>query len=275
MTTVWLNGALLPADQARISPFDHGLTVGDGVFETLAVMRGTAFALRRHLARLRRSADALGLDVPDDATLRAAVESVIAANAAAPVGRIRLTVTGGESPIGSLRGHAAPTVLVTAGAPADWPPTTPVVVVPWPRNERGAVAGVKTTAYAENVVALAWAHERGATEALFLNTVGMLCEGTGSNVFVGTGGRLVTPPLAAGCLAGVTRELLLELGVGEEADVTLAELGQADEAFLSSSTRDVQPVDHVDGAALLACPGPLTQKAAAAFADLVARDLDP
>ena len=93
---------------------------------------------------------------------------------------------------------------------APWPAVTEVVVVPWPRNEHGALVGLKTVSYGENVVALAFAADRGAGEALFGNLAGNLCEGTGTNVFVGLAGRLVTPPLSSGCLPGVTRDLLLE-----------------------------------------------------------------
>ena len=129
--------------------------------------------------------------------------------------------------------------------------------MPWVRNERSAVAGAKTISYAENVVALARAHERGADEALFANTVGALCEGTGTNVFVVQGGRVRTPSLATGCLAGITRELVLELIDVEETDaLTLDDLRGADEAFLTSSTRDVHPIASVDGAAAPGGRGP-------------------
>jgi branched-chain amino acid aminotransferase len=156
-----------------------------------------------------------------------------------------------------------------------WPETTPVVTVPWPRNERSALAGLKTISYAENVVALAYARERAAGEAIFGNLGGDLCEGTGTNVFVGTGGRLWTPPLSAGCLPGVTRDLLLQLVDVVEEAMPLGALARADEAFLTSSTREVQPIDAVDGHSLPAAPGPLTRAATAAFQALVARDLDP
>jgi len=247
------------------------------VFETLQVLRSTPFAARRHLGRLRRSAAGLGLVVPlDDGDLRRAMHAVIEANAVER-GRLRLTVTGGVAPLGSDRGTATPTVVVATGSMSDREASTSVVTVPWPRNERSAVAGLKSTSYAENVVALGYAHERGASEALFANTVGNLCEGTGTNVFVGIGGRLVTPPLTAGCLAGITRELVVEL-LGAQIDVedlAMARLADADEAFLTSSTRDVQPIHSIDGRPLATTPGPLTSVAAAAFADLMARDLDP
>lgn len=272
---VWLDGRLLPAGDARVSPFDHGLLVGDGVFETTKVVDGVAFALRRHLARLRRSAAGLGIEVPyTDDELRSAIAAVVTANGP-DTGRLRTTVTGGAGPLGSDRGSALPTVLVAASPATAWADTTTVVTVPWPRNERSAVAGLKTVSYAENVVALRYAHERGATEAVFANTRGTLCEGTGSNVFLVIDGRLITPTLAAGCLAGITRELVLEVSGAEETDVDLEALADADEAFLTSSTRDVQPISHVDGQPLGACPGPRTTAAATALADLVARTLDP
>ncbi|HYF46390.1 MAG TPA: aminotransferase class IV, partial [Acidimicrobiales bacterium] len=232
-------------------------------------------ALSRHLRRLRRSAAGLGLELDrSDEELATGVRDVIAANEPG-VGRLRMTVTGGPGPLGSARGADGPTVVLATGPAGTWPPTAEVVVVPWPRNERSAVAGLKTTSYAENVVALAHATERGAGEAIFANLAGDLCEGTGSNVFVAVDGRLVTPPLSSGCLAGITRELLLEETDAVEADVTMDQFRAADEAFLTSSTRDVQPISAIDGTALPSCPGPLTRAAADAFTRLQERTLDP
>jgi branched-chain amino acid aminotransferase len=271
---VWVNDHLTDASDTHVNAFDHGLTVGDGVFETLEVIGGVAFALGRHLGRLRRSAAGLGLVLPwSDDELGAAVAAVLGAEPDA--GRLRITVTGGPSPLGSDRGSASPTLLVVAAPASPWATTSGVVVVPWVRNERSAVAGVKTTSSAENVVALARAHEAGADEAIFANTRGILCEGTGSNVFVVVDGRLCTPPLASGCLAGITRALVCELVEVEEVDLPVESLAAAEEAFLTSSTRRVQPIGSVDGVALPAAPGPLTAAAAAAFDALVSRDLDP
>lgn len=277
---LWLDDGLVPTAAARVSPFDHGVTVGDGVFETCRILddaAGTAhaFALTRHLRRLRTSAAGLGLTVPwSDEELRSAVRAVLDANGLHS-GRLRITLTGGEGPLGSDRSAVPPTLIVAASSFAAFAPHSAVAVVPWRRNEHSAVAGLKTTSYAENVVALERAHEHGADEAIFANTVGNLCEGTGSNVFVGVDGRLLTPPLSSGCLAGITRELVLELVEAEQTDLPLAALAGADEAFLTSSGRDVQPIGFVDGTALPACPGPLGAAAAAALADLMARDVDP
>jgi branched-chain amino acid aminotransferase len=166
-------------------------------------------------------------------------------------------------------------VLVALGA---WPEigvACDVITVPWPRNERGALAGLKTTSYAENVLALGYAKDRGGSEAIFANTAGNLCEGTGTNVFVVTGGRLLTPPLSAGCLAGVTRGLVIEWAGAGEADMALDALGAADEAFLTSTTRDVQPVRTVNGVPLPAAPGPVTRRAAEIFAARSAAQPDP
>jgi branched-chain amino acid aminotransferase len=271
---VWVDGAVVDVATASVSAFDHGLTVGDGVFETLRVYDGTPFALRRHLDRLATSATGLGLEAPDRAVVTGAISEVVAA-AGLGDARLRVTLTGGPAPLGSGRGSAGTTLVVAVAALEAFPPTAQVVVVPWPRNERGALRGLKTTSYAENVVALARAAASGAGEAIFGNTVGELCEGTGTNVFVGIGGRLVTPPLSSGCLAGVTRAVVLEVAEVEEADLPLGALADADEAFLTSTTREVQPIALVDGKPLPAAPGPLTTVAAAAFADLLRRDLDP
>ena len=273
--SVWVNGSLVPADGATVSVFDHGLTVGDGVFETLKAIEGVPFAVRRHIDRLRRSAFGLGLRVPyDDDELRVAIERVLASHADLPLARVRVTVTGGPSPLGSERGELGPSVIVAVG-PMDEPPeSTAVCTVPWPRNERGAMAGIKTTSYAENVVALAYARDRGCSEAIFATTTGLLCEGTGSNVFVVLDGQLVTPPLSSGCLAGVTRDLVLEVTDAVEEDVTMEAFHEADEVFLTSTGRDVQPVHRVDDRGLYT-PGDLTRAAAATIATLIDSTPDP
>lgn len=277
---VWLDGALVPAEAARVSVFDHGLTVGDGVFETTKVVRGRPFALTRHLTRLGTNAHALGLAVPDPDEVRAAVEQVVAQLREVDLGRVRITVTGGPAPLGSGRGQALPTLIVAAAAMSPWPAAESVLLVPWRRNQHSAVAGVKTTSYAENVVALAAARAAGAGEALFANTAGELCEGTGTNVFCVSGGVARTPPLSSGCLAGVTRALVLAWCPDVREDVlTLRDLAEADEVFLTSSTRDVHGVHSVDGrpagGTAAPVPGPVTTRIAAAFAAAAALDDDP
>jgi branched-chain amino acid aminotransferase len=271
---IWVNGSLVKAGDAAVSVLDHGLTVGDGVFETVKVVDGRAFALTRHLDRLARSAAGLGLPEPDRDRVRQACEEVMDAEPL-PLARLRITFTGGISPLGSDRGAAEPTLVVAQGAAAPRPETTTVVTVPWTRNEHSAVVGLKTTSYAENVIALARAHQQGASEALFANTAGRLCEGTGTNVFVALGGRLLTPPLSAGCLGGITRALVVEWLDAEEADLPMSVLRDAEEVFLTSTLRDVQAVARIDDRELPGVPGPVTAKAMAAFTARSADDLDP
>jgi branched-chain amino acid aminotransferase len=275
---IWVNDRLVDEANATVSVLDHGLTVGDGVFETMKVLGATPFALTRHLRRLAGSAIGLGLPAPADAVVRSAIAAVLDANEYGELGRLRITYTGGVGPLGSERGTTGPT-LVVAVVPMDpAPAVTSVVTVPWPRNEHSALAGLKTTSYAENVIAVARARSAGATEALFANTAGELCEATGSNVFLVLDGQVVTPPLASGCLAGVTRDLLLEWSDAAELTVPMSALADASEVFVTSTTRDIQGVTAVDGRALLADPdkpGPITAELREMFLARARDHLDP
>ena len=260
----WMNGELRSDPHApAVLLTDHGLTVGDGVFEAIKVVDGQPFALTAHLDRLARSAAGMGLPEVDDEACRCGVAAVLEGEDL-PLGRIRITYTGGPAPLGSGRGDEPPTLVVVADEMNPWPATTAVATVPWPRNERGALAGVKTTSYGENVVALAREASRGASEAIFANLAGNLCEGTGSNVFYVVDGQLRTPTLESGCLAGITRALVLEWYGGVEVDEPIEVLDQATEIFLTSTTRDVQGVSRWDDRELRA-PGPVTQEVVEAW----------
>jgi len=278
-TVVWIRGALADPATASVHWSDHGVTVGDGVFETIELRHGEPFALTRHLARLERSATGLGLSPPDRSELDQAIAAVARAWGNEP-GRLRITCTAGPGPMGSDRTAAVPTMIVAAAPMQVQTLPTDVLVVPFTRNERGALVGLKTTSYAENVVALAAANAAGCSEAILANTRGELCEGTGSNVVVGLDGRLVTPPLASGCLAGVTRKLLLDAmaAAGEpiiEATVQMSELDRVAEAFLLSTGRHVQPIRRFGERALPDCPGPLTRRAAQVWHDAFDDAVDP
>ncbi|GAB3114742.1 aminodeoxychorismate lyase [Streptomyces calidiresistens] len=273
---IWLNDTLTDADDAAVSALDHGLTVGDGVFEAVKTVEGVPFALTLHLERMRRSAAGLGLPAPDTDLVRRACAAVIDAEPH-PLGRLRITFTGGRGPLGSMRAAVpgAPTLVVAHEGYEARPDTTAAVTVPWTRNERGALAGLKTTSYAENVLALARAREAGASEAIFPNTAGLLCEGTGSNVFVVVGGDVLTPPLSSGCLAGITRALVVAWSGAREVDLPLGVLRDADEIFLTSTTRDVQALHRVDDRELSAAPGPVTTRLMREFAVRSGADPDP
>jgi branched-chain amino acid aminotransferase len=268
-----VNGRLLDADAPVLLAHDHGLTVGDGVFETCKITGGQVFALSRHLMRLGRSAAGLGLPAPDEDLLRAGVAAVVSADPL-DFGRLRITMTGGPGPLGSERSAAGPTYVVMSAAQERPPATGSCVLSPWVRNERSPVVGLKTTSYAENVVALAYARERGATEAILANTVGNLCEGTGSNVCYVIDGEARTPTLASGCLAGVTRALVVEWCGVREVDEPLSVLDGADEIFLVSTTRDVQPLSRLDDRDL-GEPGAVTLQAMKTWAAREADGIDP
>ena len=275
---VWVNGEGVDPGAPSIAALDHGVTVGDGVFETCKILDGVPFALKRHASRLDRSMAGLGLPAADHSVIDAGIKAVLAGEPIA-LGRLRYTVTGGAGPLGSDRDASPLTYIVTAGSQPPNPDTAKLVVVPWTRNEHGATAGLKTTSYAENVVALAFAKERGGVEALFANTSGNLCECTGSNVFVVVDGEILTPDLASGPLAGITRELVIEwcreegLTVRVEA-LPMSILGQAAEVFITSSTKDVMAVHAIDDQPV-AAPGPVTARAIEIFARLSRARLDP
>jgi branched-chain amino acid aminotransferase len=277
---VWVGdahmGSVVPEDEALISTLDHGVTVGDGVFETLKVTNQGAFALTRHLRRLERSCDHMGLTMPDPDHIRSAVREVLTVNAPVlgALARLRITITSGVGPLGSERSASDVTVIIATSPQKPWPSHATLVTVPWTRNERSAITSVKSTSYAENVVALRYAHEHGASEGIFLNTVGSVCEGTGSNVFWVCDGQLFTPALSTGCLAGITRELVLEWFDVNEVDAPLSDVCEADEVFITSSTRDVQPVSTWD-AHVWTGTGEVTAGIQHEFSQRAAETLDP
>ena len=243
-----------------------------GAFETLRVYRGTPFAWTRHVARLDAGARALGITAPDPRRLREGVDAVLHAEGLTEA-RVRMTVVEGTA-------AAAPDLIVGAGPLVLPPGPAGVVTAAWPRNERAAIVGLKSTAYADNVRAFADARRAGSDEAVFANTRGELCEATGSNVFVVDDGVVRTPPASSGCLPGITRELVIGLAradgmVVEEVALPIAALGAAEEAFLTSTTREVMAIGRVDGRPRPGAPGPVTARLAELYAALVAGDPDP
>jgi len=271
---IWLDGRVYDDPrQAFVSGTDHGFLVGDGVFETLKVTEHGAFAVRRHLNRMTRSAAALGLPAPDHNHIREAIDAVLD-GCDLRRGKLRITYTGGPGPLGSEAAYGPPTLIVALAPVEAAPPVTSIVTAPWTRNEHGALAGVKSTSYAENVRTLGYAAERGCSEAIFLNTAGHVCEGTGTNIFLVFKDTIVTPPLSSGPLAGVTRELIMERTAVEEREVSLDEARAADEAFLTSSMRDIQAIARWDDR-VFSPTRPITQSLAKGFADWFAADIDP
>ena len=271
---LWVNGRLVARTEEVLRPDDHAL-VGDGVFEAIKLIGGKPFALTRHLDRLAASAAPLGLPVDLEAIRGAVAEILTTEQAQVSPSWLRITVTGGSASMGTGGIGSSPTIVAAIAPMAPWGPVANVVIAPWTRNEGGATAGLKTISYAENVIAIRHAHRSGADDAIFANTKGLLCEGTGTNIFVAYEGQLCTPSPASGCLAGVTQRLLLEW-MPEIAirDLPIGVLATAEEAFLTSTSRDVHPIATVDGKRLAAAPGPLTRRAMEVWAEHFASEID-
>ncbi|HYC05047.1 MAG TPA: aminotransferase class IV [Azospirillaceae bacterium] len=237
MTLLWLNGALLPASEARIDPADRGLLLGDGLFETIAVEAGAPLRLEAHFRRLREGAGILGLDVPaTDQTLAGAVTAVARENGLADAA-VRLTLTAGSGPRGLLRPQPGrPTLMLTAAPlPAPLPPARVIVATVTRRNEHSPLSRVKSLNYLDGVLAREEARARGADDAILLNTAGFVAEATAANLFAVIDGELVTPPVSDGVLPGVRRaEIIAERGAVERS-LTVAELERATEMFLTTA----------------------------------------
>lgn len=268
---VWIDGEPVSAEEARVSVFDRGFLYGDSIFETLRTYGGAPFAAREHLERLARSAARVAIDLPKTAAELEA-ELRVAANASPFVeSYLRLTVTRGVGPLGldpAFAKHPARVLLV---GPLDAPPADTYergISVSVYRTQRvtdsTAAEGAKVGNYLTAVLALREAKAKGAREALIARADGGLVEGASSNLFLVEGNRLVTPGEADGVLAGITREHLLalahELGFAVEFAVPdLERLTRADEAFVSSSIREIFPVVDVEGQVIgRGVPGPVT-----------------
>jgi branched-chain amino acid aminotransferase len=252
-----LDGRLMPAEEATIPVTDEGLLRGDGAFEVIRVYDGRPFALDDHLVRLRRSLTNLRLDADVDA-VQADVEALLDA-APDHDGCLRLFLTRG--------GHR---VAMLEPTPPHKPTITLASVTYAPTR---ILDGVKSLSYAANMLATRVAQEQGADEALLVTPHGRVLEGTTSSLFWARDGVLRTPPLDDHILASITRARVLEEVEVVEEPCPAEEIARADEAFLASTTREVHAIAAIDGRALPAAPGPLTEAAAAAFRARVEREL--
>jgi branched-chain amino acid aminotransferase len=250
----WLNGRLLAVGEARIDPADRGFTLGDGLFETIRVRDGAVVWLDRHLARLAEGSAVLGIPARfDDADLAEACAAVIAAEGI-EAGVLRLTVSRGTGPRGVLPPVApSPTVLIAGHA--GLPPQGPVALVVARgtcRNQASPLSRVKSLNYLDAVLARREAAERGADDAVMLNTAGRVAETSIANLFARIDGAWVTPPAAEGALPGIMRaEVLARLGAGEQ-PTSVADLQRA-EAVLLTNALSIRAVARLEDAPLPAC----------------------
>lgn len=266
----WVGDGLVAATEARVSVFDRGFRTGEGVFETLRAYGTLPFRLDAHLDRAAEGAETLGFALPEREHLAHAISETARANAVEGEDlALRLTVTPGEidpeAPFPPSEGsEATPTVVVTANTlrhdAAMYREGVSAAVVPWSRE----IPQVKAVSYLAASLARREARAQGADEALLTDQRGMVLEGSYSNVFAVIRGVLVTPPLEAGILPGVTRAVTLKVAgdeglAVEERPLSVTELVQADEAFLTASTREIVPLVRVAGRTVGAGrPGPVT-----------------
>lgn len=281
LPAIWLNGEPQPSEGPHLSARDRGITLADGVFETMRAHGGTVFRLDRHLARLGHALATL--HIPASPELRAWVVAAVRAWGSADAS-IRITVTRGIGPPGvAPPSDVRPTVIIAVNSLPSFPLAVydeglTAHVASGRRNERAMTAGLKTIAFTDAVAALMEAQRAGADEALFLDMEAHCSEATSSNLFAWTGHTLVTPPVSCGALPGITRATVLELagmlGVpAEERVFGLPELLRVEEAFLTSSLRGLAPLVRVSARSIgQGAPGALTRQLAAAYTALVARE---
>ena len=273
----YVDGKWTPADEARISVLDHGLLYGDGVFEGIRVYGGTPFLLDEHLERLAASARAVVLELPAERAEIAALCREAAARAGLDDGYLRLVVTRGPGALG-VSPHTCPRAsLIVIAAPLTlYPPERyrdGVRLITSSLRRSGSDAlppQVKSLNYLTSVLASIEARRQGADEAVLLNAQGLIAECTADNLFVVSKGRVLTPAVASGALAGITRALVVQLLTAQgiecaEAALTPADAWTADELFLTGTGAEIVPVCEIDGRPLPA-ERPVTERVRAAFA---------
>ncbi|MFN3167221.1 MAG: branched-chain-amino-acid transaminase [Phycisphaeraceae bacterium] len=287
MGQVWLDGRLVPIEQAAISVMDHGVLYGDGVFEGIRSYNGKVLKLQTHLKRFFESAKAIRLTLPYTmAEIESAVRETLAVNGRAD-GYIRLCATRGVGSMG-LNPFLSPrpSVFVITCDIKLYPQELydngmRVITSSVTRNHPAALSPrIKSNNYLNNILAKIEAIDAGCLEAVMLNSLGFVAECTGDNLFIARRGRLVTPPLHAGILEGITRNLVIDLagrsGIGvDQADLTKHDLYTADEMFLTGTAAEVIAVTEIDQRKIgfgegEGKPGPLTLKLNKAFRDMLA-----
>ncbi len=278
---VYINGRLYDKQDAKISVYDHGLLYGDGVFEGMRIYGGKVFRLQDHLVRLWHSAKAIWLEMPMSMEdLASAINQTVKANQLAD-GYVRLIVTRGAGTLG-LDPHCTsdPQVIIIADLISLYPEEfyekgLEIITVSTIRNHPAALSPrIKSLNYLNNILAKIEGLQAGCVEALMLNHRGEVAECTGDNIFLVTRGQLLTPPIDAGILEGITRAVVIELAVAagikvRETALTKHDVYIADECFLTGSAAEVVPVVKVDSRPIGdGRPGPITQQLLTRFHEL-------
>ncbi|HTZ74942.1 MAG TPA: aminotransferase class IV [Candidatus Aquilonibacter sp.] len=250
---VFHNDRVLPVEEVRLSPGQSGLLSGWGLFTTMRIVEGVAFAFERHWKRLARDAERTRCPFPfDQEIVRGYLAQILRANQVRE-GCARIYVISNQ--IGFWRSDepfpAADLVITSSGLPSYRDPLR-LALREQGRHAASPLAGVKVTSWLPNVWSLSEAQREGYDEVVLLNERGEVAECTAANVFCTRGGRVFTPPLSSGCLAGITREVVMEIGPGagiaiEERTLYPEDLYAVDEVFISSTNRSMLNVSEIDG----------------------------
>ncbi len=285
---VYIDGKFYDEKNAKISVFDHGLLYGDGVFEGIRAYNGRVFKLKEHVDRLFYSAKAILLSIPmsHEQIVRAVVESC--RKNKIRDGYIRLVVTRGVGTLGLNPNRCKnPSVIIIADKIQLYPPAMyergmEIVTVATTRNLHSALnPAIKSLNYLNNILAKIEANNAGCEEAIMLNSEGFVSECTGDNIFIVKGNHLLTPPLSAGALYGITRgvamDLAREMGLQvSEPNLTRYDLFNADECFLTGTGAELIPVVKIDGRVIgNGKPGPVTRSLVASYSSLTKESGEP
>ncbi len=272
---VYHNDRVVPMEEMRLSPGQAGLFNGWGVFTTMRIYDGQPFGFERHWDRLTRDAQLIQLPVSKTFdTVRRSLDELLRANAVGDgcvrvyflYNRIGFWCSNESMPTTDFLMYT--TDLVKRVGPVQ------LGVQPHGRYAANPLTGRKVTSWLQNVFSLEQAHQRGLEEVVLLNEHDQVSECTAANFYCVRGGKVLTPPLSSGCLGGVTRQVLLEIapqaGIRiEERDLRIEDVYQADEAFITSTTREVQPVAQIEEHKFSQAPGPMTARLAELFSSYV------
>ena len=285
---IYIDGKYCSERDAKISVFDHGLLYGDGIFEGIRAYNRRVFKLQEHLERLSRSAKAILLDMPMSVPkLREAVLETCRRNRVTD-GYIRLVVTRGIGTLGLNPNRCKnPSVIIIAGKIQLYPQELyqkgmEIITVPTVRNLHSAVnPAIKSLNYLNNILAKIEANNARCEEAIMLNAEGFVAECTGDNIFIVKEGELLTPPLAAGALYGITRRVVLDLAAQAgikacESNLTRYDLFNADECFLTGTGAELVPVVKIDGRVIgTGKPGTITRNLVTEYHSLTKASGEP
>lgn len=284
---VYIDGGLVDKEDAKISVFDHGFLYGDGVFEGMRIYRGRLFRPQLHIARLQRGAKVIQLEVPLlEEELIEAICLVAQENGFAERdGYVRVVVSRGKGDLGlDPRACPKPSLIIMVDTiklypPEDYENGLALMTTGIRRNPPDSCPPqIKSLNYLNNILAKLEANRYGAKEAIFLNHQGYVAEATADNIFIVQDGRVLTPPVRAGALPGITRQAALEIAASleipaEESNMILIDIYGADECFLTGTAAKIVPVTMVDGRTVgSGRVGPITRRLMSAFAKLTEED---